>query len=334
MAGPPDLYDRRGLRHGKASDLPDRPDDDTQCHSAAVRPPGRCRPRRIQWPIRHRRAAGASAHPAEAGSPPRRQWSRRNAWVELRRPPMRPGTAAVLDSAEAALAARRREGPSRLEALRAALGTRGVDALVVAAPTSTRGEGPAPPMPSGCLLDRPSPVRRHRGQRAGRPLRRRCSSTAATRSQAGHQVDGERWEIVSSVKTPVVRLAGQALSPGARPGLRPKAGFRSDQGKAAFAARAETGGRPLAARRGPNPIVRPVGARPPAPAPSSCCPNGTGFAGESPEDSGGGLAEDLAARRIDAAVLTQPESIALGSSTCAAATCEQRRCAAMRWVHD
>jgi len=227
-----------------------------------------------------------------------------DAWVELVAPDAAPETAAVLTRLKAALApAPPAKDPSRLDALRAALGTRGVDGFVVPRADEHQGED----LPADA--ERLAWLTGFTGS-AGTAVvladRAALFVDGRYTLQAGHQVDGERWEIVSSVKTPVVDWLGQALSPGARLGYDPRL-VSVDQAKRLRAAAEKAGARLVPVE--PNPIDDLWVARPPAPL-GPVLPHDTGFAGESAEDKRRRIAEDLAARRIDAAVLTQPESIA------------------------
>ncbi|NBC94813.1 MAG: M24 family metallopeptidase, partial [Deinococcus-Thermus bacterium] len=124
--------------------------------------------------------------------------------------------------------------------------------------------------------------------------------------QVGHQVDGDRWEIVHGVRTPVATWLADALTPGTRLGYDPRL-HSVDQVKRLRSAAEKAGARLLPVE--PNPIDDLWIDRPPAPL-GPIVPHDSAFAGEESAAKRRRLAETLGTRKLDAAVLTQPESIA------------------------
>ena len=124
----------------------------------------------------------------------------------------------------------------------------------------------------------------------------------------------------------------------ARLGLRnPRLDFRSDQGQKRLQRRGGEKGRaePRAGARSSETRSDDLWvARPPAPL-GPVLPHDTASPANRPEDKRRRIAEDLAARRIDAAVLTQPESIAWPPQPARPRRCpEHAACrSAMRLVH-
>jgi len=227
-----------------------------------------------------------------------------DAWLAILAPGCSPETAAALDRMRDRLAPRPpAPDPTRLDGLRAALGTRGLDGFVVPRADEHQGEY----MPAAA--ERLAWLTGFTGT-AGTAVvladRAVLFVDGRYTLQAGEQVDPERWEIAHLIRTPPAAWLAEAMSAGRRLGYDPR--LHSVAAVRRLRAAVEKAGAELVPVE-PNPIDDLWVDRPPMPL-APAVPHPVALAGEAAESKRAGLAEGLAADGLDAAVLTSPESVA------------------------
>jgi len=124
--------------------------------------------------------------------------------------------------------------------------------------------------------------------------------------QARDQVDGERFEVCHISDEPPANWLGGALAKGARLGY--DAWLHTEDGAARLAEACEKAGATLVPTDG-NPLDT-VWTDRPAPPTSAARPHGLEFAGKASSEKRAEIAEALKKFKVEAAVLTLPESIA------------------------